>query len=78
MAAIAFVGVDGANVHHNTIYQPTRWVMRILQENGNENFVPSRNGRFANNIVVLRSDEMGEVVNIGANTAPSTFKFSDN
>ncbi|WP_198000182.1 M56 family metallopeptidase [Gimesia alba] len=78
MAAVAFVGVDGAHVHHNTIYRPTRWVLRILQENKNDSFVPSRKGRFTNNLVVLRSDEIGEVINIGPRTAPDTFQFADN
>ena len=32
MSPIAFVGVDGAIVRHNTIYRPSRWGMRILQE----------------------------------------------
>ncbi|QDV53619.1 right-handed parallel beta-helix repeat-containing protein [Gimesia fumaroli] len=78
MAAIAFVGVDGAHVHHNTIYRPAKWVLRILQENKNNSFVPSRKGRFTNNLVVLRSDEVREVINIGPQTAPETFQFADN
>ena len=78
MAPIAFVGVDGANVHHNTIYRPTRWVIRILQENQNAKFVPCRNGRFTNNIVVFRSDELAYPVNIGPGTSPKSFKFSEN
>src|SRR5262249_7493119 len=32
MAPVAFVGVDGATVRHNTIYRPGRWAFRILQE----------------------------------------------
>ena len=78
MASIAFVGVDGANVHHNTFYRPTRWLIRILQENQNADFVPCRNGRFANNIVAFRSDELATTVNIGGKTSPRTFKFADN
>lgn len=30
MAPVAFVGVDGAVVRFNTIYRPSRWVLRIL------------------------------------------------
>ena len=33
MTPVAFVGVDGATVRHNTIYRPRRWGLRILQEN---------------------------------------------
>ncbi|GAB4137670.1 MAG: hypothetical protein Tsb009_05280 [Planctomycetaceae bacterium] len=78
MAPVAFVGVDGAHVHHNTIYRPTRWILRILQENRNTTFVPCRNGRFTNNIVVFRSDELAYPVNIGSGTSPASFRFAKN
>jgi hypothetical protein len=78
MAPVAFVGVDGAIVRHNTIYRPRNWVVRILQETTGEDFVLSRNGRFENNIVVFRSDEISTFVNIGPNTAPDTFTFANN
>lgn len=78
MSAISFVGVDGAIVRHNTIYRPRRWPIRILQENTDERFVSSRNGRFEKNVVVFRSDEVREVVNIGGKTAPETFTFAGN
>jgi hypothetical protein len=78
LAAIAFVGVDGALVQHNTIYRPRRWPVRILQENVEPPFVPCRNGRFIKNVVAFRSDEVREVINIGVKTAPETFEFSGN
>jgi pectate lyase len=78
MAPIAFVGVDGAHVHHNTIYRPARWIIRILQENQNPAFVACRNGRFTNNIVAFRSDELASTVNIGPGTMPKSFEFSKN
>jgi hypothetical protein len=77
-SAIAFVGVDGALVQHNTIYRPKRWAVRILQETTEPEFVPSRNGRFQNNIIVFRADECREVINIGPHTAPETFQFAHN
>jgi len=78
-AAVAFVGVDGAKVHHNTIYHPGRWATRILQETTAEGFVPCRNGVFRDNIIVFRSDQWAEGgVNIGPNTAPETFRFEGN
>jgi hypothetical protein len=77
-AAVAFVGVDGATVRFNTIYRPTRWVLRILQETTAPGFVPSRNGVFSNNLIVFRSDELSTTVNAGPNTAPGTFRFSGN
>jgi hypothetical protein len=78
LSAIAFVGVDGATVQHNTIYRPHRWAVRILQENTDPQFVPSRNGRFINNVVVFRAAEARQVVNIGPKTSPETFVFSGN
>jgi hypothetical protein len=76
--AIAFVGVDGATVHHNTIYRPRHWAIRILQENTGDQFVPSRNGVFAFNVVAFRSDEVRQVLNIGGGTDPNSFTFEGN
>lgn len=78
LSAVAFVGVDGAVVRHNTIYRPSRWPLRILQENTGPRFAVCRNGRFLNNIVVFRADEVREVVNIGPHTRPESFSFSGN
>ena len=78
MSPIAFVGVDGAIVRHNTIYRPTQWVVRILQESQGDEFIRCRNGLFANNIIAFRSDEVRTVVNVGSGTAPDTFRFMNN
>ncbi len=77
-APIAYVGVDGAIVRHNTIYRPRGWVLRILQETRADDFVPSRRGVFTRNIVAFRSDELRAVVNVGPGTAPETFEFAEN
>jgi len=78
-AAVAFVGVDSAVVRFNTIYHPKRWVLRILQETRTSDFVPSRNGVFAENIVAFHSRDWSEGgVNIGSGTAPQTFTFARN
>jgi len=78
MSPVAFVGVDGATVRHNTIYRPQRWVIRILQESRGSDFIPCRNGIFAKNIIVFRSDEVRTVVNVGGQTSPETFRFANN
>lgn len=78
MSPIVFVGVDGATVRYNTIYRPTRWIIRILQESQGAEFVPCRNGVFTNNIVAFRSDEVRTPINIGRGTAPETFRFANN
>ncbi|HWN96833.1 MAG TPA: right-handed parallel beta-helix repeat-containing protein [Methylomirabilota bacterium] len=78
-APVAFVGVDGAVVRFNTIYRPKRWALRILQENNAPGFISSRNGEFTDNVVVFHSSEWSTGgVNIGANTAPQSFKFARN
>lgn len=76
-AAVAFVGVDGATVRFNTIYHPTRWVFRILQETRAEGFVPCRRGTFTDNIVVF-GNPAARNPNIGDVTSPETFIFARN
>jgi len=79
VAAVAFVGVDGALVRFNTIYLPERWAFRILQETTAPGFVPCRNGRFEDNLVISSSDRWASGgVNVGPSTAPETFKFARN
>jgi len=77
-APVAFVGVDGAVVRYNTFYRPAKWVLRILQETTAEGFAPCRNGRFEHNLVVFRRAEVQAFVNVGPNTSPETFAFSEN
>ncbi|HTQ10037.1 MAG TPA: right-handed parallel beta-helix repeat-containing protein [Fimbriimonadaceae bacterium] len=75
----AFAGADGGFVRFNTIYEPSKWAIRILQETATPDFVPCRNGRFEDNIVVFRSDRWFEGgVNVGPKTAPETFRFARN
>ena len=77
-APVCFVGVDEAVVRYNTIYRPTRYVLRVLQESRDQQFVPCRNGVFANNVIAFRSDEVRGIANVGTGTAPETFGFSGN
>jgi hypothetical protein len=77
-AGVAFVGVDGAVVRHCTFYRPGRFAIRILQETTGPAFVPCRDGRFTDNIIAYRSDEMVLPINIGPGTAPETFELARN
>jgi hypothetical protein len=74
-APVAFVGCDGALFANNTVYLPRTWVARILQESV-DGFIPCRDGRFVNNVVVFRKADLSTYVNVGPNTAPETFTFS--
>jgi hypothetical protein len=77
-AAIAYVGCDGCVAAHNTIVMPRHWVVRILQENTGAMYVPSRNGVFVNNLIVLNAADISTIVNVGGNTQPMTFTFGNN
>jgi hypothetical protein len=75
-APIAYVGSVRVKVYNNTFYQPENWVIRILQENTTPGFLTCSDNEFRNNIVFLPND-LTEV-NIGPDTAPETFVFSNN
>lgn len=78
-ASIAFVGVDGAVARFNTIIDPGKWFLRVLQETRDASFAPCRNAVFSDNLVVFRSDGWSTGgVNIGSATAPETFRFERN
>lgn len=77
VAPIAYVGSTRVKVVNNTIINPEKWVIRILQETvDEERFVPSSNGTFANNIVYL--GDLHTTVNIGSNTSAESFSFENN
>ncbi|MCC6406684.1 MAG: right-handed parallel beta-helix repeat-containing protein [Planctomycetes bacterium] len=78
LAPIAFVGVDGATVRFNTFHLPEKWVARILQETREPGFVPCRNGRFTDNLVVYRASEVSTPINVGPDTRPESFEIARN
>jgi hypothetical protein len=78
MSPVAFVGVDGATVRHNTFYRPGKWVLRILQENREPGFVPCRNGVFADNVIAFESGVLVHPVNVGDATDPGSFTVARN
>ncbi len=73
----AYVGCDACVAAHNTILRPNRWAARILQETVGARFVPSRNGKFVDNLVVVGPGISGETVNVGPNTDAASFTFSN-
>ncbi|MCA1758772.1 MAG: right-handed parallel beta-helix repeat-containing protein, partial [Bacteroidales bacterium] len=77
-AAVAFVGCIDCEVINNTIYLPDKWVLRILQETVDiTRFAPCGQNIFRNNIVV-RDNRVSTDCNIGGNTDPQSFIFSNN
>lgn len=77
-APIAFVGCDACEFLNNTVIEPQGWIARILQETTGDRFVPSREGRFANNLIVVNVDDLRTWFNVGGGTAPETFRFETN
>lgn len=78
MSAVNFVGCTRVDVVNNTIYQPEKWVLRILQENKDTGrFVRCGNNTFRNNIV-CHGNKVAYDCNIGANTDAGSFHFSHN
>ncbi|MCB9305651.1 MAG: DUF5123 domain-containing protein [Lewinellaceae bacterium] len=76
-AAVAYVGSVNVEVVNNTIYQPENWVIRILQETVDpDRFLACGNNAFRNNIVYIGN--LPTETNVGPNTAPTTFVFSNN
>lgn len=77
-APVAFVGTINTEVVNNTFYLPTKWVLRILQETVDpDRFPPCGYNTFRNNIIYI-DNQVSVECNIGPNTAPETFTFSNN
>ena len=77
-APIAYVGSVNVEVVNNTFYQPENWVIRILQETVDpDRFIECGDNSFRNNIVYL-GNNLSTETNIGPNTRPETFTFSNN
>ena len=79
-AAIAFVTADECLARWNTIYDPSRWAFRILQESGDKRFAKCRNGRVEDNLIVYRSDRWatGGMNFLTKSADPYSFKFARN
>lgn len=77
-APIAFVGTVNSTVVNNTIWLPRRWAIRILQETDDPPFLQCGDNTFRNNIVVVGNAAANPTINIGGNTRPQTFTFSNN
>jgi len=77
-APVAFVGTVNSEVVNNTIWLPGKWAIRILQETTESGFLQCGDNIFRNNIVVVDNAAASPTLNIGSNTRPETFTFSNN
>ncbi len=81
MSPVALVGCTGCLVANNTMIDPERWVLRVLQETTSVDgsmFAPSGDNTVVNNVVVFSRAQVSTVVNVGSDTAPETFSFAHN
>lgn len=80
-AAIAFVGCVDCVAANNTIVDSATWLLRILQETvsgGGYVFEPASDGVVVDNLLRFQDGPLSTHVNVGPNTAPATFQFSNN
>jgi hypothetical protein len=78
-AALAFVGCVDCLAANNTVVDPNKWPLRILQETTSRQgytFEPASRGRVINNIFYFSRGQISTFVNIGPNTQASSFSFS--
>lgn len=76
--AAAFTVADGAEFTGNTILFPEKWIFRILGTPDKPEFIPCRNVLVKDNRIVFRRGQVQIEINIGAGTAPETFRFAKN
>lgn len=76
-APIAYVTSVDCVVHQNTIINPERWIVRILQEQPTEKFKPCQGSTFESNLIVF-DQRVRSLINVGPNTLPKTFTFRGN
>ena len=77
-APFAYVGAVQCDVANNTVLYPDKWVIRILQETTEPQFLQCGDNTFRNNLVVVDNRAISPSVNIGGNARPETFIFSNN
>jgi len=82
-AAASFTGCLDCEFSHNTVVNPSKWVLRILQETvtiASYAFARAANGVIAGNIFYFRRSDLnaGEDINVGTNTDTRTFVLTGN
>ena len=82
-AAASFAGCVDCQFSHNTVVNPSKWALRILQETltiGRYTFARTGNGVVAGNIFYFRRADLntGEDINVGADTDPQSFSLLRN
>ena len=81
--AAAFTGCVDCDFSHNTVVDPSKWTIRILQESvttARYAFAPASRGRIADNIFYFRRSDLdaGEDINVGPATDSHSFALLTN
>ena len=80
-APFAFVGAVNSVVANNTVVNPAKWILRILQETvsgGGYLFMPCGENQFINNLIYYNRTQVSTHANVGGNTDSASFEFSHN
>jgi hypothetical protein len=82
-APVAFVGCVDCDFTRNTVVNPSRWAVRILQETVSIDtftFAPASKGIINGNLFYFRRADLntGSDINVGNNTESASFALSDN
>lgn len=77
-SSISWVNIDGGVARYNDFRQPSRWAMRILNENPGTAIVDTQNGVFADNYVEFDGSAWSTAVNVGSETDAASFTFARN
>jgi len=81
--AAAFTGCVDCQFAHNTVIDPGKWALRILQERVTDQryaFAPASRGVIAGNLFYFRRSDLatGEDINVGAGTESRSFSLIGN
>jgi len=76
--AVAFTGVREASFTNNTVINPGKWILRILQESRETRFARCGQVEFARNTIVFDRAKIRDAANIGPDTEPQSFRFEAN
>lgn len=80
-APACFVNATDCIAANNTIVNPTRFIVRILQESVSKDpyvFPRCGNNQFVNNLISFEAARVGLPVNVGPNTDGDSFLFANN
>jgi len=82
-SAASFAGCLDCQFSHNTVVNPSKWVLRILQETvtiASYTFARAGHGVIADNIFYFRRSDLnaGEDINVGDNTDTRSFSLVRN